>query len=51
MKANVENELLESQPLIEKNNWIQTKICNFDLPNCKGKRTLLEFKHKNNKNF
>ncbi len=44
MKGNVEEELIESQKIISKNNFIINKKETFDLPNNKGFRTLLEIK-------
>lgn len=44
MKGNVEEELIGSQKIISKNNFIINKKETFDLPNNKGFRTLLEIK-------
>ena len=44
MKGNVEEELIESQKIISKNNFIINKKETFDLPNNKGFRTLLEIR-------
>lgn len=48
MKGNVEEELIESQKIISKNNFIINKKETFDLPNNKGFRTLLEIKVNSN---